>query len=65
MHNKEELVEVQTNLDCCLADIQNRQQNMEEIRKTILASHTTQSDVEISLKEKQKTKEKCIGQRSV
>ncbi len=58
MHNKEELVEVQTNLDCCLADIQNRQQNMEEIRKTILASHTTQSDVEISLKEKQKTKEK-------
>lgn len=58
MHNKEELVEVQTNLDCCLADIQNRQQNMEEIRKTILVSHTTQSDAEISLKEKQKTKEK-------
>ena len=53
----EELAEVQTSLDSCLLDIQNRQQNIEEITKTITASHDTQSDAERSLKEKQKTKE--------
>ena len=54
---REELAEVQTSLDHCLADIQNRQQNIEELERTILASHTTQSDAEIALKEKQRTKE--------
>lgn len=57
MRGKEELAEVQASLDDCLIEIQNRQKNMEEIRKTILVSHTTQSDAEISLKERQKTKE--------
>lgn len=57
MRSGEELAEVQTSLDSCLADIQNRQQNIEEIEKTISASHTTQSDAETALKEKQKTKE--------
>ncbi len=57
IRSKEELVEVQTSLDGCLMDIQNRQQSIEELEKTICASHTTQSDAEILLKEKQKTKE--------
>ena len=57
MRSQEELAEVQTSLDSCLLDIQNRQQNIEEITKTITASHDTQSDAERSLKEKQKTKE--------
>ncbi len=57
VRSQEELAEVQTSLDSCLLDIQNRQQNIEEITKTITASHDTQSDAERSLKEKQKTKE--------
>ncbi|MDE7477302.1 MAG: chromosome segregation protein SMC, partial [Lachnospiraceae bacterium] len=55
--SRNELSEVQTSLDSCLADIQTRQQNIEEIEKTISASHSTQSDAERSLKEKQQTKE--------
>lgn len=57
VRNRKELDEVQVGLDSCLVEIENRQQNMEKIRKTILVSHTEQSDAEISLKEKQKTKE--------
>lgn len=55
--SREELAEVQISLEHCLTEIQGRQQSMEEIQKTILTSHSTQSDAEISLKEKQKTKE--------
>ena len=62
VRSREELSEVQTSLDSCLADIQNRQQSIEEIGKTISASHTTQSDAETALKEKQKTKEE-LSQR--
>lgn len=57
IRNRKELDEVQVGLDSCLVEIENRQQNMEKIRKTILVSHTEQSDAEISLKEKQKAKE--------
>ncbi len=57
VRSKEELVEVQTSLDSCQMDIQNRQQSIEDLEKTIHVSHTTQSDAEILLKEKQKTKE--------
>lgn len=55
--SREEFAEVQMSLDNCVIEIQNRQQNIEQIKKTILASHTTQSDAEISLLEKQKIKE--------
>lgn len=57
IRNRKELDEIQAGLDSCLVEIENRQQNMEKIRKTILVSHTEQSDAEISLKEKQKAKE--------
>ncbi len=57
VRSSEELAEVQTSLDSCLAEIQNRQQNIVEIENTISASHITQSDAETALKEKQKTKE--------
>jgi len=57
IRNRKELDEVQVGLDSCLVEIENRQQNMEKISKIILVSHTEQSDAEISLKEKQKTKE--------
>lgn len=57
IRNRKELDEVQVGLDSCLVEIENRQQNMEKISKTILVSHTEQSDAEISLKEKQKAKE--------
>lgn len=63
VRSREELSEVQTSLDSCLADIQNRQQNIAEIEKTIAASHDTQSDAEHSLKEKQKTKEELSQQQ--
>ena len=55
--SKEELTEVQTNLESCLSDIDVRTKNIEEIEKTISTSYHTQSDAEISLKEKQKKKE--------
>ncbi len=55
--SREELIEVQTSLDSCLKDIEIREKNVEEIVKTIDASHTTQSDAETSLKEKQQEKE--------
>ncbi|GFI23575.1 chromosome partition protein Smc [Lachnospiraceae bacterium] len=57
VRSREEFAEVQISLDNCVIEIQNRQQNIEQIKKTILASHTTQSDAEISLLEKQKIKE--------
>ncbi len=55
--HREELSEVQVNLDASLQEAAQKQHHIEEIEKTILASHTTQSDAEISLKEKQQTKE--------
>ncbi|MDE7029936.1 MAG: chromosome segregation protein SMC, partial [Lachnospiraceae bacterium] len=58
----EELAEVQASLNSCLADIQNRQQSIADIEQTIAASHTTQSDAETALKEKQGTKDE-LSQR--
>lgn len=55
--NRDELAEVQTSLDSCLQEIEDRQRSIAEIEKTISASHTTQSDAETALKQKQKTKE--------
>ena len=52
-----ELAEVQEGLVKCKAEVELRQHNIEEITKTIDASHLAQSDAEISLKEKQQTKE--------
>ena len=63
VRSREELCEVQTSLDSCLADLQNRQQNIEEIKKTITASHDTQSDAERTLKEKQQTREELSKQQ--
>ncbi len=63
VRSREELCEVQTSLDSCLADLQNRQQNIEEIKKTITASHDTQSDAERTLKEKQQTKDELSKQQ--
>lgn len=55
--SREELAEVQTNLDICLRDIEDREKSVKEILQTIDASHNTQSDAEVSLKEKQQAKE--------
>ncbi len=52
-----ELDEVQEGLVKCQAEVELRQHNIEEITKTIDASHSAQSDAEVSLKEKQQTKE--------
>ena len=52
-----ELNEVQEGLENCRAEVELRQHNIEELAKTIDASHSAQSDAEISLKEKQQTKE--------
>ncbi len=52
-----ELEEVKVNLEACQEDMQTRQHNIEEMLKTIDASHTTQSDAEVALKEKQQLKE--------
>ncbi len=52
-----ELAEVQEGLVKCREEVELRQHNIEEITKTIDASHSAQSDAEISLKEKQQTKE--------
>lgn len=52
-----ELAEVREGLVNCQAEVEQRQHNIEEIAKTIDASHSTQSDAEIALKEKQQTKE--------
>lgn len=57
VRSRAELSEVQTSLDSCLAEIQDRQQSITKIEKTISTSHITQSDAETALKEKQKTKE--------
>ena len=54
--SREELIEVQTSLEGCLKEIETREKSIEEIIKTIDASHTTQSDAELSLKEKQDRK---------
>ncbi|MBD5452015.1 MAG: chromosome segregation protein SMC [Lachnospiraceae bacterium] len=55
-HN-EELSEVQTNLEACHNDMETRLQNIDEIEKTIAASHSTQTDAEAALKEKQQTRD--------
>ena len=52
-----ELTEVRDGLANCQAEADLRKHNIEEITKTIEASHSAQSDAEISLKEKQQTKE--------
>lgn len=52
-----ELAEVQEGLANSQAEVEVRQHNIEEITKTIDASHSAQSDAEVSLKEKQQTKE--------
>lgn len=52
-----ELTEVQEGLKNCQEEADLRKHNIEEITKTIEASHSAQSDAEISLKEKQQTKE--------
>lgn len=52
-----ELAEVKEGLVNCQAEVEQRQRNIEEIAKTIDASHSAQSDAEISLKEKQQTKD--------
>ena len=52
-----ELTEVREGLANCQAEADLRKHNIEEITKTIEASHSAQSDAEISLKEKQQTKE--------
>jgi chromosome segregation protein len=54
---KEELEEVQENLDICLRDMESKEKNIGEIEKTISASTDTQSEAELSLKEKQQTKD--------
>lgn len=55
--HREELSEVQANLDTCHSDMETRKQNIAEIEKTIAASHSTQSDAEAALKEKQQTRD--------
>ena len=52
-----ELAEVKEGLVNCQAEVAQRQHNIEELSKTIDASHSAQSDAEISLKEKQQTKD--------
>ena len=56
--HKSELSEVQTNLEACLIGIEDRKRNIEELEKTIAASHSTQTDAERSLREKQQTRDK-------
>ena len=46
-----ELSEIEDGLSKCHEDIENKENNISEIQQTILASHTTQSDAEIKLKE--------------
>ncbi len=55
--HREELLEVQTSLDTCLDEMETRKKNIAEIEKTIAVSHSTQSDAEAALKEKQQTKD--------
>jgi len=55
--HREELSEVRTNLDACHNDMETRMQNIDALEKTIAASHSTQTDAEISLKEKQQTRD--------
>ena len=52
-----ELEEVEFNLNSCLNEAEQKKQSIEELENTITASHTTQSDAELSLKEKQQNKE--------
>ena len=52
-----ELSEVKEGLAKCLEEVEQRQHSIEEIAKTIDASHSAQSDAEVSLKEKQQLKE--------
>ncbi|MCM1049954.1 MAG: chromosome segregation protein SMC [Clostridiales bacterium] len=52
-----ELKEVQDGLKLGKEEVERRKQNIEELEKTILASHTTQSETEIKLKEDIASKE--------
>ena len=51
-----ELKEVQESLQAGREDVERKQESILEIEKTILASHTTQSDTELKLKEDTKEK---------
>ncbi len=55
--HREELSEVESSLAAAMEEMENRKRSIEELEKTISASHTTQSDAEISLKEKQQLKD--------
>lgn len=55
--HREELAEVESSLAAAMEEMENRKRSIEELEKTISASHTTQSDAEISLKEKQQLKD--------
>lgn len=52
-----EMEETAQKLEAFKQEVESRGHNIEEINKTIEASHTTQSDAELSLKEKQQKKE--------
>lgn len=52
-----ELAEAEQNLTNCRENVEAKKHNIEEIEKTIAASHTTQSDAEIALKDKQQLKD--------
>lgn len=52
-----ELAEVKEGLRNCQADVEQRQHNIEELTKTINASHSAQSEAEVSLKDKQQMKD--------
>lgn len=55
--HREELSEVESSLAAAMEEMENQKRSIEELEKTISASHTTQSDAEISLKEKQQLKD--------
>lgn len=52
-----ELAEVQESLVSCQADADTRRHNIEELTKTIDASHSAQSQAQAALQEKQQTKD--------
>lgn len=55
--NEMELKEVQENLQAGREDVEQKRESILEIEKTILASHTTQTDTELKLKEDVASKE--------
>lgn len=58
-----ELVEVKEGLKLGKEDVERRKRNIEELEKTILASHTTQSETEIKLKEDIASKEELTAKQ--